>query len=224
MIALAIVAMLMTGQACGAPTLPRLPTVTARGDSIMLGVCNNPTPPTIVKAGLPGGASGGWLVLNNAVTGETAAQIRARYLAEEETACVGQRCAYLLLDGGVNGLRVGVAPSSVVADMAAIVDDALSKGYGVVWTDVLPYAGFAGAGTNPLGQATSYNTLHASACTARASNPALRCVYNYATFVDPAQPGHLVAAYSCDGIHLTQAGANLFASRMLSALLAIPAP
>lgn len=224
MIALSLLALLTTGQACGAGKLPRLPTATVRGDSIMLGVCNNPTPPNIVKAGLPGGLTGGWVVINNAVSGETAAQIRARYVAEEATACVGERCAYILLDGGVNSLRVGVTPAAVVADMVWVVDNALAKGYGVVWTDVLPYAGYSGAGTNPLGQATSYNALWAAECAARANNPALRCLANYSTFVDPAQPGYLAPAYSCDGVHLSQDGANLFAARLLSALTLIPPP
>ncbi|WFG54122.1 hypothetical protein Mx9_p15 [Myxococcus phage Mx9] len=155
---------------------------------------------------------------------ETAAQIRARYVAEKATACVGERCAYLMLEGGVNSLRIGNAPAAVLADMVWVVDDALSKGYGVVWTDVMPYAGNAGSGTDPLGQATTYNALWAAACAARASSPALRCLANYDAFVDPARPGYLREEYSCDGVHLTQAGANLFAARLASSLLAIPPP
>ncbi|AAK94402.1 hypothetical protein Mx8p67 [Myxococcus phage Mx8] len=167
MIALALVAALSLSQACEQGALPRRPTATARGDSIMFGYCNTTAPPTLVKAGLPGGLTGGWVVLNGAIVGETAPQIRARYVAEEATACVGERCAYLLLEGGVNSLRIGNAPAAVLAEMVWVVDDALAKGYGVVWTDVLPYAGNAGSGTDPLGQATAYNALWAAACAAR---------------------------------------------------------
>lgn len=202
---------------CGAATAPRLPTVSGWGDSIMFGVCSG-GPLTYLDALLPGGAAQGWWVSNRAVSGETAAQIRARYTAEEETSCYGIRCGVLWLEGGVNSLRSGVTPAATLTDMVWVADDALAKGYIVVWIDVTPYAGFGGAGTDPVGQATAYNAAMALACNARSNNPKLRCVFNYSAFEDPANPGFLLPAYSCDGIHHTVAGGQLMASRSLSAV------
>lgn len=208
---LAALVALWTGAAsaqavCSAATAPRLPTVSGWGDSIMFGVCSG-GPLEYLRASLPG-----YWTSNRAVSGENAAQIRARYTAEEATSCYGQRCGILWLEGGVNSLRGGTTPAATLADMVWIVDDALAKGYYVVWLDVAPYAGFSGAGSNPLGQATGYNTLWAAACAARASNSRLRCVATYASYEDPANPGYLKAAYSCDGIHHNVAGGQLMAS------------
>jgi lysophospholipase L1-like esterase len=216
-----VVAQSVTAAAvCGAPsTLPRLPTVSGWGDSIMFGVCSG-GPLNALDALLPGGTTQGWWMSNRAVSGENAAQIRARYIAEELTSCYGIRCGVLWLEGGVNCLRGGTAAATCLADMLWIADDATAKGYVVVWTDVLPYKTFSGAGTDPVGQATSYNALMALACAARSGNPLLRCVFSYAQFEDPGNPGALNPTYSCDGIHHTAAGAALMAARSLSAIQA----
>lgn len=191
---------------CSAATGPRLPTVSGWGDSIMFGVCSG-GPLEYLRASLPG-----YWTSNKAVSGHNAAQIRATYEAQEETSCYGIRCGILWLEGGVNSLRGGTTPAATLTDMVWIVDDALAKGYYVVWLDVAPYAGFSGAGVNPLGQATGYNTAWALACSARASSPKLRCVSTYPSYVDPNAPGFLSAAYSCDGIHHNVAGGQLMAS------------
>ena len=225
MIVLALVLSLSAGQTCGAPSpARRVPTLRVSGDSLTLNTCvgGGTGPMTTLDANLPGGTTGGWLVKIGGVAGETAAQIRSRYTSEEATACNGERCAHLVLEGGVNSLRVGVTPAATLADMAWVVDDALSKGYAVVWLDVTPYAGWASAGANPVTQATTYNSLWAAACDARASNPRLRCLSNYASFNDPANPGYLLPAYSCDGVHYSQAGMDLLAARIRTGLLALP--
>lgn len=209
----ALAGVVLAASVCTAPAAPpRLPTVSGWGDSIMYGVCSG-GPLEYLRASLPG-----YWTSNRAVSGETAAQIRARYTAEEATSCYGQRCGVLWLEGGVNSLRGGVTPAATLADMVWVVDDALAKGYVVVWLDVAPYAGFSGAGVDPLGQATGYNALWSSACAARISNPKLRCVVTYPSFVDPANPGYLKAEYSCDGIHHTVAGGQLMASLSQSAV------
>lgn len=197
---------------CSPATAPRLPTISGWGDSIMFGVCSG-GPLNYAVAQSPG-----YWPSNHAVSGETAAQIRARYVSEEATSCYGIRCGILWLEGGVNSLRSGITPAATLTDMVWIVDDALAKGYVVVWLDVAPYAGFSGAGSNPLGQATGYNAAWAAACAARASNPKLRCVATYASYEDPANPGFLKAAYSCDGIHHTVAGGQLMASLSKTAI------
>lgn len=225
----ALLAVLLSGAAsaqavCAPIASPRLPTVRVDGNSMMQNACvgGGTGPITTLDTNLPGGLTGGWLVKNAAVIGNTAAQISAVYTAGEATGCNGERCAYLIIEGGVNSLRTASTPAAVLAIMVAIVDDALSKGVAVVWLDVTPYAGFAGAGTNPLSQATTYNTLWQAACDTRANNPLLKCLANYSTFVDPSNAGFLLPAYSCDGIHLTQTAMDLYSTRLRTALLSIP--
>lgn len=207
-LALALSSAAQSASVCSAPSpLPRLPTVSGWGDSIMFGVCSG-GPLNYLMAQLPG-----YWTSNHAVSGETAAQIRARYVAEEATSCYGQRCGIIWLEGGVNSLRSGTTPAATLTDMVWIVDDALSRGYYVVWLDVAPYAGFSGAGADPLGQATGYNTAWALACSTRSAiNPKLRCVATYASYVDPGNPGYLNPTYSCDGIHHNVAGGTLMAT------------
>lgn len=213
-----------SAQTCTAATAPRLPTLRADGDSIMAGnlcsVTGPLSPPAYLDANLAGGTAEGWLVKNAGLTGQTPAQIRALYTANEATYCNGDRCGYLVLEGGVNCLRVGTAAATCLADMTFIVDDALSKGYAVLWLDVTPYKAWASAGTDPTGQATAYNTAWAAACTARASNTRLKCLANYAALVDGS--GNLTASYTCDGVHFNQTGTNLLGARMLTALQSIP--
>lgn len=213
-----VVASGVAGAVCAPPSLlPRLPTVSGWGNSIMAGVCSG-GPLNALDVLLPGGTTQGWWTSNKAVSGETAAQIRATYTAQEATSCYGMRCGVLWLEGGVNSLRGGTTPAATLTDMLWIADDALARGYIVVWTDVLPYAGFSGAGVNPRQQALDYNALMALACSARSGNAKLRCVFSYAQFEDPSNPGFLLPAYSCDGIHHTPAGAALMAARSLTAV------
>lgn len=213
-----------SAQAVCTETAQRVPTVRVGGDSLVLNVCvvGGAGPITKLDTDLPGGLTGGWLVKNAGVSGQTAATIAATYTADEATLCNGERCAHLILEGGVNSLRTGVTPAATLASMVAVVDDALAKGYAVVWLDVTPYAGSGSAGTNPIGQANDYNALWTAACAARASNPRLMCLANYSTFVDPGNPGYLLAAYSCDGVHYSQVGMDLISTRIRTALLSIP--
>jgi len=214
----AILLSMLLAASCPAPATRLLPTIGGYGDSIMFGVGGG-SPLARLDSTLPGGASYGWLTSNRAVSGETAAQIRTRYTAEEATACDGKRCAVLFLEGGVNSLRSGVTPAATLTDMVWIVDDALAKGIWIVWLDVTPYGSFSGAGTNPQGQATGYNAAMAIACAARVSSR-LRCVFNYAALENPATPGTLLATYnSGDGIHLSVAGANYLGDAAYVALL-----
>lgn len=219
MLALPILVALLAGQTCTAATAPRLPTIRASGDSLIQGglcsVTGPISPPAYLDANLPGGATGGWLVKNAGVTGTTPAQIRTAYTTDEATYCNGERCAYLVLEGGVNCLRASTAPATCLADMTWIVDDALSKGYAVVWLDVTDYSLWASAGVNPTGQATAYNTLWAAECAARASNTRLKCLSLYSVMGVPL-------TNTCDGVHDNQTGTNLRGARILTALQSIP--
>jgi hypothetical protein len=192
-------------------------TISGWGDSILAGSCNATSPLAVARNSL----GAGWYAYNGAVSGENAAQILARYLAGNTTACLGEACAHVVAEGGVNSLNQladGVTSSAaiqpIVNDMVALWDHALAAGKYVVATDVLPARGctFCSQGIKDsfVARATTYNSLMALACSARASNPKLRCVYNYSAFEDPARAGqgYLVPAYDCDGIHMTQAGAD----------------
>lgn len=199
-------------------------TLELRGDSIFFGgSCSGatPVPAVYIDTALPGGTAAGWYVVNKAISGETPAQIRTRYVAEEATACFGERCKVLLLNGGTNGLRLGVTPVAALADILWVADDARAKGRLVVVMGVPPYAGFSGAGTDPLGQATTYNALLLDACNARAADKGFGCVFPYSTFVDPAQPGYLLPACTCDGVHFVKACQNQLSQLVLDKLTAM---
>lgn len=219
MLVLPLLVAVLAAQTCTPTTAPRLPTVAVYGDSRMQGgLCSSTSPsspPAYLDANLPGGANGGWLVKNAGVTGYTPAQILAAYTAGEATLCNGERCAYLVVNGGVNCLRTGTAPATCLADMTTLVDDALGKGYAVVWMGETDYSLWASAGTNPTTQATTFNSLWASACTARASNTRLKCLSLYTAMGVPL-------TNTCDGVHDNQTGTNLRGSLILSALQSIP--
>lgn len=214
-----LLALTLGASVCLPVASPRVPTLRASGDSIMqgglCGVTGPLSPPAYLDTNLPGGTAGGWLVKNAGVTGTTPAQIRTAYTTDEATYCSGDRCAHLILEGGVNCLRASTAPATCLADMTFIVDDALSKGVAVVWLDVTDYSLWASAGVNPTLQATTYNTLWQAACDARASNPKLKCLANYAAMGVPL-------VNTCDGVHMNQAGTNSLGARILTALLSIP--
>jgi lysophospholipase L1-like esterase len=193
-------------------------TLALYGDSIGAGACNSTLPATKLEQLL----GAGWVATLNtgdgsqpAVSGYTAAQIRARYEATHATACAGEPCGYVVVQGGVNSLKGGVSPEDTLEDMVAVVDHALAQSYRVAWLGVLPYAGCTAplcteeAAAEAHAKATAYNALVAAACAAR---PAVRCVLPYETFEDPAEEGHLREEYSCSGsdkLHLKQAGADV---------------
>lgn len=212
-----------SAQTCTAvASAPRLPSLVTYGDSRMAGnLCGSASPVSpaaYLDANLPGGANAGWLVKNAAVSGTTPAQQRTAYenvTTGESVACNGDRCGHLLLMGAANCLRVGTAPATCLADHTSMVDDALSKGYAVLWLDETDYSLWASAGANPTTQVTAYNTLWQAACTARAANTRLKCLSNYTAMGVPLQN-------TCDGVHLNQTGTNLLGSRILTALQQIP--
>lgn len=232
MIALPLLVVLLSGQICGAPSVPpRVKSIRVGGDSRTLNGCvaGGTGPMVTLDAILPGGASGGYLLKNLGVSGSTPAQIAASYFDTtpgntrgESVACNGERCGHLLLQGGVNCMRAGTAAATCFADMLPIVDDALSKGEGVVWANETGYAGWASAGPNPVSQQAAFNALWTAACAARASNTLLKCLNLSAVLDDPANPGYLLPANSCDGVHYSQVGMDAAAAAWKSALLSIP--
>jgi lysophospholipase L1-like esterase len=199
-------------------TAPAQPTLVGMGDSIMQGAGGG-SPLVSMKAVL----GSRWYVVNQGVSGETAEQIRTRWLASEATYCDGARCAYVYLEGAVNSLKRcgGISAASALADMLTVVDDALAKGYIVIWQDVLPFRGWVDAGCPVtdamIDKALSFNQGMASACAARALNTRLRCFFAYGTYVDTTRlradgvtpAGYLKPVYSGDELHLSAAGATL---------------
>lgn len=212
------------GLAAGSAPAALLPnTYGCFGDSIMAGACSGYSPCTRLATALPGASTSQW-----AVSGHTAQQIRDRYFANFLTACGGEECGTVVLEGGVNTLKqpeavTGTAERAALALMLEVVDQALSRGRRVVWIGVLPYAS-CGPSTCPVlvdpgERARNYNTLLAAACAARAG-PRLRCVLPYADFESTTTADYLRADYACadDGIHLQPAGAQALADLMLQAL------
>jgi lysophospholipase L1-like esterase len=197
------------------------------GDSIMAGA-GSATPICEAVIGEVEGATG----TNEAVSGYTAAQISTCYFDGVPGTCTAYEesgASYVIVHGGVNSLKAGdavtgVVEAATVAEMRAIVADALLHASRVVWLDVLPYASCteptcsAASLTDAHERATTYNTLKAAAC-ADINNPRLQCVVLYDEFEDPGQEGHLLAAFGDpDGIHLEQAGTNRASCRTLTAL------
>lgn len=174
------------------------------GDSIMSGTGGgSPLPPAVTALGA------GAFSVNAGVPGDSSGGIAARYTSGEATACGAVRCTHLWLEGGTNDLRAvsPAPPAAVVANMTGVVDDALSKGYVVVWSDVLPCRGYVDASDAIAASILVYNAAMQAACTARAANNRLRCVFAYSAFEDPERPGYLLPAYSFDELHLSVAGA-----------------
>jgi lysophospholipase L1-like esterase len=183
-----------------AAALPK--SIVGVGDSIMNGY-GAPSPLDTAVLALGTGA----VRYNGGNPGERSNQIRDRWLATESTICGVRRCDYVWFEGGVNDLRLaGTPPATVAANMTTAVDDALSKGYVVLWSDILPCRADADCGASVGTNILAYNAVMQSACTARAGNTNLRCIFAYAAFDDPAQPGYLLAAYSRDGLHLSVSG------------------
>lgn len=88
------------------------------GDSIAAGTSNgNPWGTgTATLLGAP------WAGYNKGVSGETAAQIKARYLSGRLTDCLGEACGYVVVEGGVNSLKGGAitTPEAAIAGRALL--------------------------------------------------------------------------------------------------------
>lgn len=152
---------------------------------------------------------------NAGVPGENSAQIKDRWLASEATVCGVSRCTHVWFEGGVNDLRLtATLPPAIISNMETAVDDALAKGYTVVWSDILPCRGDAQCTEAVAANILTYNGLMSTACATapRSLNPRLRCIFAYATFNNPANPGFLLPAYSSDNLHLTPEGSALLGS------------
>lgn len=203
---------------------PPEPTLVGIGDSIM----QLSQLPERMRAVL----GNNWSAINQGVSGETAAQISARWFASEAGYCDGRRCSYVYVEGGINSLKGGGAlpPATVLSTMLSIVDDALAKGYIVIWQDVLPMRGWPFEGV-PVTDATidgvlAYNAGMQAACAARASNPRLRCFFAYNDFLDTSRlradgvtpAGYLLPWYSADELHLSPVGSQALADLAVAAL------
>lgn len=217
MITISLIVTLLAAQT--PPTPPRLPTIVAYGDSrFQGGLCGTTSPlspPNYVDINLPGGAGGGWLVKNAAITGYTPAQVLTAYNAGEATACNGERCAYLMVNGGVNCMRADTDANVCIVSSVTLVDDALAKGYVVLWTSETDWSAWSQGGSNRSVQFATWMTAWNAACAARASNTRLKCVDISVVMGNPLQN-------TCDGVHQNQTATNLLGSTLLSALLSIP--
>lgn len=186
------------------------------GDSIMNGY-GAPSPLETAVVALGAGA----VRYNAGYPGENSTQIAARWLATEATVCGVRRCTHVWMEGGVNDLRLtATTPADIATNMASAVDDALAKGYVVVWSDILPCRGDAQCTAPVAANILAYNALMATACATapRSLNPRLRCVFAYAAFDNPASPGYLLPAYSRDELHLSSAGSAALGALAAAAL------
>lgn len=204
-----------SGKAAPPPANTGPKSLVGYGDSIMAGTGGG----SPLEAAKPALGAGG-TTFNAGVPGDSSGGIRARWTTGEATVCGVARCSHVWFEGGTNDLRAvtPAQPSSVIENMAWMVDDALAKGYTVVWSDVLPCRGYVDASDATIDRILAYNSLMATACSTppRSLNPQLRCVFAYSTFADPARfrgdgttpAGYLLPLYSFDELHLSTAGAQ----------------
>jgi hypothetical protein len=206
------------------PPLPN--TYMCVGNSIMAGACNAQSPCTRIQAGIPGSTAKQF-----AVSGYTAVQIRDQYLANYATACNGEPCGTIIVEGGVNSLKAsdaitGIVEPETVATMLEIVVHALARGRRVIWMGILPY-GTCSIDVCPIlvdpgPRATTYNADMLAACTALA-NPLLTCIDPYSTFQSGLTPNALASQFACsDNIHLQdtsgKTGPQTYTALILAAL------
>ena len=187
------------------------------GDSVADAVCDGLQPPAALAQLL--GPS--WFVADQTVSGESPPHIRKRYEDASGLECQGQPCQWYLMQGGVNSLKGNpyVTPEEALVDMIALVDDASARNRQVVWFDILPFKGCAHCieDTTPgVARAREYNILMAQAC---AQRPDVTCLQLYSEFEDPAAPDFLKPEYTCDGIHLNQAGVQRLVAEVRKVLL-----
>lgn len=201
------------------------------GDSLVAGACSVVNVCTRVAAGIPGVSYTN--AQNWAVSGHTAQQIRDRYFANYATACNGEECGSVLVQGAVNTLKTpgavtGEVEQQALDTMLEVVDHALGRGRRVVWLAVLPYASCDEI-TCPVlvdagARAREYNRLMAAACASPTrAGPRLKCVLPYTTFESSTTADYLDSQYACsDGIHLDdqagKTGPQTLAALILSAL------
>ncbi len=211
-----------TSPSGGGASAPR--TLVGVGDSIMAG-SDIPTPLATAVQSLDPGS----YFVNAGISGQTSADLAARWLSTESAICGIQRCTHLWLEGGINDLRFGSAtPAAVLTNMLTVVDDALARGYVVAWSDILPCRGESLCTEAVIDNVLAYNALMAQACATapRSLNPRLRCFFAYPTFVDPARfrvdgttlAGYLLPVYSRDELHLSVAGSQALGALAAQAL------
>lgn len=195
------------------------------GDSIMNGF-GVPSPLDTAVLALGEGA----VRFNAGFSGENSAQISARWMASESTVCGVTRCSHVWFEGGINDVRLtSTLPPAIIDNMLTAVDDALEKGYVVVWSDMLPCRGEVLCTEAVIDKVLAYNALMATACSTapRSLNPRLRCIFAYSLFVDPARfredgttlAGYLLPFYSSDELHLSVSGSAALGSLAGAALV-----
>lgn len=211
------------GAGSGGGTLPA--SLVGVGDSIMNGYG---VPSPIFTAVLVLGP--GAYAVNAGYAGEKTDQISARWLSSEPTICGATRCTHAWFEGSINDFRLtDTSPATAASNMTTAVDDALSKGYVVAWSDDLPCRGDVLCTEDVMDKVLAYNALMATACSTppRSLNPRLRCFFAYSLFVDPARfradgttlAGYLLPFYSRDELHLSAAGSEALGALAGAALM-----
>lgn len=192
------------------------PSIGGYGDSILAGFCNSLSPIAKLASLLDGHT-----FANLAQAGTTTSQISARYFATRDTACAGERCGTYVFQGGVNNCHSlhSCDPAVMLSDMLSAIDDARSLTRRVIVTNIAPFVDCSPcAGPTDVGWelAKEYNDGLALACAGR---PDITCidVGHQSDWEAPFLDGILRLAWSCDGIHWLQGGADAWAAEARSA-------
>lgn len=224
--ALLLILMLTAGQTpCASPNpLPIPKRIWAIGNSIMAGSCSTTTPPAKLDAMLPGGLKEGWLVIPGGIPGENTTQIKARWDAGKLTACNGEPCKVLWLEGGINDERTlggtaDAAAQAAIDNNVAIITNARSLGYLVIWQSIHPFGAFGNAGPDPINRAAAYQTKYKARCALYVPDPFVQCLDVYDEFDGAVKDGLLDPALTCDGVHLYQPSTDRLAQLAYEALL-----
>ena len=177
------------------PTLTR---AVAIGDSITEGsLVSVPFPAKVQSTENVG-------VVNAGVSGNTTTQMLSRWRSTYQ----GQGYRYLILLGGTNDIGGGINSATTISNLSTISDEALADGMDVYLLKVTP----CGACSTPV---SAINTGLASYASGK---PRVHLLESYTALNDSGNPGYLLGAYSLDGLHPNQAGTDILAGLIASAL------
>lgn len=153
----------------------------------------------------------GYSTTNAGVSGNTVAQIKARY----ESTYRGADWAVVTVMGGTNNVGLGDSAASTWATLSALFDEILADGKTLHACTVLPWKNsFHGWTQAKQDETDSLNASILAYCTAHG----LTCADTYAGMGDGVDPTKLATAYDDgDHLHLSQAGGDRYATLLSAA-------
>jgi lysophospholipase L1-like esterase len=155
-----------------------------------------------------------WGVVNRGVTGQTTAQMLARF--SEEVIVPGDG-VYVIVLGGANDARYNRTSYQIETDLQSMYTAAHNAGLKVVAVTILPFKNYRGGWPWTEEKQVVIDDVNAWIL-----NAAIHVDYKvnaYPAMEDPANPDCLLPAYDCsDGVHPSYAGYNALANVIYNAV------